>query len=166
MGSELNQAKKRFDLSMSRRTRKPLNNLFKETHQDISIASPPPEEAPHHGSNQEQDREQEQERKQEQEQEIDHKSLNQLMRGEEEGSQGETGGGGVNGKSSLGEHFSVEEKQVKMQIVTRKNNDGENGVKFRGIMGRYAKVLSGLIKAKHDTRRLSASKKKPIFRLK
>ncbi|CAF2096277.1 uncharacterized protein LOC103867673 [Brassica rapa] len=133
MGSEVvNPIKPRFDLSMSRRTRKPWSSsLVNEMqHQVLSTQS----------SQQEKELEQDEDR------EIDRKSLNNLMRSEQE-SNGEAN---VSNKNSLGQHFGDDEaiKQT-MQVVVKKQG-GENGVKFKGMMSRYVKVLSGLMKAKRD----------------
>ncbi|XP_018438072.1 uncharacterized protein LOC108810467 [Raphanus sativus] len=133
MGSEvINPIKPRFDLSMSRRTRKPWSSsLVNEMqHQVLSTQS----------SQQEKESEQDEDR------EIDRKSLNNLMRSEQE-SNGEAN---ATNKNSLGQHFGEDEgiKQT-MQVVVKKQG-GENGVKFKGMMGRYVKVLSGLMKAKRD----------------
>ncbi|CAN6996682.1 hypothetical protein IGI04_018453 [Brassica rapa subsp. trilocularis] len=133
MGSEVvNPIKPRFDLSMSRRTRKPWSSsLVNEMqHQVLSTQS----------SQQEKELEQDEDR------EIDRKSLNNLMRSEQE-SNGEAN---VSNKNFLGQHFGDDEaiKQT-MQVVVKKQG-GQNGVKFKGMMGRYVKVLSGLMKAKRD----------------
>ncbi|CAN7104247.1 unnamed protein product [Brassica rapa subsp. narinosa] len=133
MGSEVvNPIKPRFDLSMSRRTRKPWSSsLVNEMqHQVLSTQS----------SQQEKELEQDEDR------EIDRKSLNNLMRSEQE-SNGEAN---VSNKNSLGQHFGDDEaiKQT-MQVVVKKQG-GENGVKFKGMMSRCVKVLSGLMKAKRD----------------
>ncbi|KAF2605331.1 hypothetical protein F2Q70_00025303 [Brassica cretica] len=133
MGSEVvNPIKPRFDLSMSRRTRKPWSSsLVNEMqHQVLSTQS----------SQQEKELEQDEDR------EIDRKSLNNLMRSEQE-SNGEAN---VSNKNSLGQHFGDDEaiKQT-MQVVVKKQG-GENGVKFKGMMSRYVKVLSGLMKTKRD----------------
>ncbi|RID62090.1 hypothetical protein BRARA_E01184 [Brassica rapa] len=114
MGSEVvNPIKPRFDLSMSRRTRKPWSSsLVNEMqHQVLSTQS----------SQQEKELEQDEDR------EIDRKSLNNLMRSEQE-SNGEAN---VSNKNSLGQHFGDDEaiKQT-MQVVVKKQG-GENGVKFK-----------------------------------
>ncbi|KAF8099485.1 hypothetical protein N665_0243s0048 [Sinapis alba] len=133
MGSEvINPIKPRFDLSMSRRTRKPWSSsLVNEMqHQVLSTQS----------SQQEKELEQDEDR------EIDRKSLNNLMRSEQE-SNGEAND---NNKNSLGQRLEAEEgNKQKMQVVVKKQG-GENGVKLKGMVGRYVKVLSGLMKAKRD----------------
>ncbi|EOA28406.1 hypothetical protein CARUB_v10024612mg [Capsella rubella] len=146
MGSEvINLTKPRFDLSMSKRTRKPWSSLNSDMHhQDISTQSSQPKP--------DDDKEQDEI----EDKEIDRKSLNNLMRCEEK-SNGEANNG--NNKSSLGQHFGDDEgiKQT-MQLVVKKEKQG--GVKFKGMMGRYVKVWSGLIKAKRTDR------KTPVLRFK
>ncbi|CAH8264425.1 unnamed protein product [Arabidopsis lyrata] len=143
MGGEvINPTKPRFDLSMSKRTRKPWSSLINDTHHhEISTQSSQPKP----------DKEQEQI----EDKEIDRKSLNNLMRYEEK----PNGEANVNNdKSSLDQHFGDDEgiKQT-MQLVVKKEKQG--GVKFKGMMGRYVKVWSGLIKAKRD-------RKTPVLRFK
>ncbi|KAL1221189.1 hypothetical protein V5N11_010991 [Cardamine amara subsp. amara] len=126
MGNEvINRKKPWFDLSMSRRTRKAWSSLINDNHhKDISTQSSQPNTY--------------------KKPEFDRKSLNNLMRCEEESN----GGANVNNKSSLGQHFgNGEEIKQTMQLVVKKE---KNGVKFKGMMGRYVKVWSGLIKAKRD----------------
>ncbi|ESQ51779.1 hypothetical protein EUTSA_v10017383mg [Eutrema salsugineum] len=135
MGSEvINPIKTRFDISMSRRTRKPWSSLINEQQevQDLSTQSSQPEK----------------EQEQEEDQEVDRKSLNNLMRCEQETNEEAQ----VNNKSSLGQHFGDDKgiKQTMQLVVKKEKQGGENGVKFKGMMGRYVKVLSGLIKAKRD----------------
>ncbi|KAF2605332.1 hypothetical protein F2Q70_00025302 [Brassica cretica] len=133
MGSEvINPIKPRFDLSMSRRTRKPWSSslVSEMQHQDLSTQSAQPDI----------------EKEQDKDLEIDRKSLNNLMRSEQEPNEEAD----VKNKNSLGQHFGEDEgiKQT-MQLVVKKQG-GESGVKFKGMMGRYVKVLSGLMKAKRD----------------
>ncbi|XP_039052582.1 uncharacterized protein LOC120194316 [Hibiscus syriacus] len=115
MGSKLH-----FDITLSRRTRKPLND------------PQPPK------SN---DKESENE---------DHKSLKQLINGDE------TGGN----KTSMGRHFSEEEQHL--QLV-KKNHNYNNGIKLKGMLSRYAKVLSHLVKVKREPS--LGAKKKHLLRL-
>lgn len=63
--------------------------------------------------------------------------------------------------SSLGQHFS-EDQEKQLQIVTMKQKEGLQGMKLKKMVGRYAKVLTSLIKAKRDP----SSHKKPMIRLK
>ncbi|VVB07458.1 unnamed protein product [Arabis nemorensis] len=131
MGSEvINPTKPRFDLTMSKRTRKPWSSLINDMHhQDTQSSQLKPD------------------KEQDKDQEIDRKSLNNLMRCEEE-SNGEAN---VNNKSSLGDNEGINQM---MQLVVKKEKQyGENGMKFKGMMGRYVKVLSSLIKAKRDRKR-------------
>ena len=64
----------------------------------------------------------------------------------------------IKSRSSLGQHFTEEEKQL--QLVTKQQQEGVQGLKLKRMVIRYAKVLSHLIKAKGD------SQKKPILLLK
>ncbi|KAG5253627.1 hypothetical protein OIU77_017158 [Salix suchowensis] len=67
-------------------------------------------------------------------------------------------------KNSLGQHFKGEEKQL--QLVTMKQaKEGIEGVKLKGMVGRYVKVLSHLIRVKRDKRINNGSRKKPLLRL-
>lgn len=142
MGSEvLNPTKPRFDLTMSKRTRKPWSSLINDMHHHaLSTQSSQPKP----------DKEQEQI----EDKEIDRKSLNNLMKCEEK-SNGEAN---VNNKSSPGQHLGDDEGiKHTMQLVVKKEKQG--GVKFKGMMGRYVKVWSGLIKTKRD-------RKTPVLRFK
>ncbi|KAK8641635.1 hypothetical protein V6N13_011021 [Hibiscus sabdariffa] len=119
MGSE---SKPHYDITLSKRTRKPLNN---------------PQQPNPNGKESENE---------------DRKSLKQLINGDE------TGGGGS--ATSLGRHFSEEEQHL--QLV-KKNQPCNNGVKLKGMMSRYAKVLSHLVKVKREPG--LGSKKKHLLRL-
>jgi len=67
-------------------------------------------------------------------------------------------------RNSLGQHFKGEEKQL--QLVTMKQaKEGIEGVKLKGMVGRYVKVLSHLIRIKRDTRMNNGSRKKSLLRL-
>ncbi|GLT80658.1 hypothetical protein SLA2020_520850 [Shorea laevis] len=105
MGSEY---KRHYDITMSKRTRKPLNL----------------EDVPHASIQKE-----------------------------------ETSGEESRGRSSLGHHFTQEEKQLQVQVVKKQHQDG----KFKGMMSRYAKVLSHMIKVKREPR--IGSQKKHLLRL-
>ncbi|CAN8247659.1 unnamed protein product [Cochlearia groenlandica] len=135
MGSEVISptTKQRFDLSMSRRTRKPWSSLINNMHhQELLIQKSQPK----------QDKEQEQDK----DQDIDRMSLKNLIRCDQE-SNGEANN--VNNKTSLGQNLEDEEgTKNTLQLVVKKEKQG--GVIFKGMMGRYVKVLSGLIKAKRD----------------
>lgn len=139
MGSEvINPTKQRFDLSMSKRTRKPWSSLINDMHhQDISTQSSQPKP--------------EKEQEQDKDLEIDRKSLNNLMRCEEDSNREAN----VKNNSSLGKHLGDDKgiNQMMQLVVKKETQVGENGVKFKGMMGRYVKVLSGLIKAKRDRKR-------------
>ncbi|KAL0667129.1 hypothetical protein Bca4012_029833 [Brassica carinata] len=114
MGSEvINPIKPRFDLSMSRRTRKPWSSslVSEMQHQDLSTQSAQPDKG----------------KEQDKDLEIDRKSLNNLMRSEQEPNEEAN----VKNKNSLGQHFGEDEgtKQT-MQLVVKKQG-GESGVKFK-----------------------------------
>lgn len=160
MGSECNPGKLRYDITMSKRTRKPLN--LGEEKQNLTTCSSK-EEILVNGEDgflakAEDDDDVEEEDK-------DHKSLKQLINinGNEEPKLNSSDDSASKGgsRSSLGQHFSEEEKQL--QLVRKQNQGGLQGLKLRGMMGRYVKVLSHLIKAKRDPR--IVSQKKPPLRL-
>ncbi|KAE8688800.1 VPS54 isoform 1 [Hibiscus syriacus] len=121
-GSECNQNKPHYDITLSKRTRKPPSSHPQQPNTN--------------------DKESENE---------DRKSLKQLINGDE------TGGG----TTSLGRHFSEEEQQL--QLVKKNHQYNNNGVKLKGMMSRYAKVLSHLVKVKRDPG--LGSKKKHLLRL-
>lgn len=89
--------------------------------------------------------------------ENDHKSLKQLIVGDEK-----DGGSKGRNSSSLGEHFTEEEKQL--QLVRMQQKDNIQGLKFKKLVSRYAKVLGHLMKAKRDPH-LADAGKKPVFKL-
>nr|AAO37208.1 hypothetical protein [Arabidopsis thaliana]AAX55135.1 hypothetical protein At2g31930 [Arabidopsis thaliana] len=126
---------------MSKRTRKPWSSLINDMHHH-AICTQSSQPKP--------DKEQEQI----EDKEIDRKSLNNLMRCDEK----LNGEADVNNKSSLDQHFEDGEGiKPTMQLVVKKEKQG--GLKFKGMVGRYVKVWSGLIKAKRDH-------KSPVFRFK
>ncbi|PNY00638.1 hypothetical protein L195_g006661 [Trifolium pratense] len=94
----------------------------------------------------------------------DHKSLKQLIGGEakEPTKKCNNDEGESKGRNSLGEHFSEEEKQL--QLVTMQQKDNLQGLKFKKLVRRYAKVLGHLMKAKRDPH-LGDAGKKPVFKL-
>ncbi|XP_045805219.1 uncharacterized protein LOC123898333 [Trifolium pratense] len=94
----------------------------------------------------------------------DHKSLKQLIGGEakETTKKCNNDEGESKGRNSLGEHFSEEEKQL--QLVTMQQKDNLQGLKFKKLVRRYAKVLGHLMKAKRDPH-LGDAGKKPVFKL-
>lgn len=110
---------------------------------------------------------------------IDHKSLKQLIVGEEKdaiikctsssvGDVNDAGAGNNNnnnnkGRNSLGEHFNEEEKQLQLVLMQQKK-DNLQGLKFKKLVRRYAKVLGHLMKAKRDPH-LGDAGKKPLFKL-
>ncbi|KAG6792648.1 hypothetical protein POTOM_001800 [Populus tomentosa] len=179
MGSERCNipCKPRYDITMSRRTRKPVMN-FEEANRNPTTVSTEEESGAkdvvvHYKETEsfpatvdvEEDRK---------------SSLKQLIidnAGSQESEPAklvlqETGGGDdenierklSGSRNSLGQHFKGEEKQL--QLVTMKQaKEGTEGVKLKGMVGRYVKVLSHLIRIKRDTRMNNGSRKKPLLRL-
>ncbi|KAI9116460.1 hypothetical protein K1719_012627 [Acacia pycnantha] len=87
----------------------------------------------------------------------DHKSLKQLIRGDSDGNNNNKG------RNSLGQHFNEEEKNL--QVVRKNQNESvQEGLKFKKLVRRYAKVLGHMMKAKRDPH-LGESAKKPVFKL-
>lgn len=174
-------SKPRYDITMSRRTRKPLMNL-KETNKNPTTGAPREGNAAGDVGH---DRGADSVLTKEcghEEVESRKSSLKQLIMknaGNEESEVsrllvGETRVGSDNeniesklllgGKNSLGQHFKGEEKQL--QLVTMKQaKEGIEGVKLKGMVGRYVKVLSHLIRIKRDTRMNNGSRKKSLLRL-
>uniref|UniRef100_A0A5B7C0S7 Uncharacterized protein n=1 Tax=Davidia involucrata TaxID=16924 RepID=A0A5B7C0S7_DAVIN len=127
MGSEYNPSKPHYNISMSKRTRKPQENQI-----PLEEKESPPKDV------------------NELVEENDHRSLKQLMiKGDGEG------------RSSLGQHFTEEEKQL--QVVVKQHEESLDGVKFKRLVSRYARVLSHLIKIKGGPP--LGSRKKPVLRL-
>lgn len=129
MGSECNPTKPRFDITMSRRTRKPVLNLDDPTSSVDEV-----------------------------EEINDQKSLKQLMNGDETSKK--KNGDESKSRNSLGEHFTEEEKQLQLVKLQQ-----QKGVKLKGMVNRYVKVLSHLIKVKRNPRTVGSTKK-PLLRLK
>nr|APR64410.1 hypothetical protein [Populus tomentosa] len=175
-------SKPRYDITMSRRTRKPLMNL-KETNQNPTTGAPREGNAAEDGGH---DRGADSVLTKA----CDHgegegrkSSLKQLIMknaGNEESEASrllveETRVGDnenieskllLGGKNSLGQHFKGEEKQQLQLVVTRKQaKEGMEGLKLKGMVGRYVKVVSHLIRVKRDTRINNGSRKKPLLRL-
>ncbi|RDX70418.1 hypothetical protein CR513_50342, partial [Mucuna pruriens] len=89
----------------------------------------------------------------------DHKSLKQLIIGDDkEANRGSGGERGKGSRNSLGEHFTEEEKQH-LQLVRMQQKDNLQGLKFKKLVRRYAKVLGHLMKAKRETHLGDAGKK-------
>ncbi|KAG4197041.1 hypothetical protein ERO13_A06G202200v2 [Gossypium hirsutum] len=154
MGSH---CKRHYDITMSKRTRKPLNlqeaNRQSQNHSsewDIiplkSIAHILDQSSPGKGEHEGGDR----------------KSLKQLIKGDENANSKEMMGRSAKSSTSLtlGHHFTEEEKQL--QLVTKHQHD--NGLKLKEIMSRYAKVLRHLVKVKREPP--AGSRKNPLLRLK
>ncbi|XP_044489491.1 uncharacterized protein LOC123213925 [Mangifera indica] len=129
MGSQCNPTKPRFDITMSRRTRKPIFNLDDPTSSVDQV-----------------------------EEDNDHKSLKQLINRDETSKK--KNAEESKGRNSLGEHFTEEEKQLQLVKLQQ-----QKGVKLKGMVNRYVKVLSHLIKVNRDPRTIGSTKK-PLLRLK
>ncbi|WJX72128.1 hypothetical protein P8452_56038 [Trifolium repens] len=140
-------AKRGYDITMSRRTRK---QNEKPTSKDVSTTK---DAVPLETTLQEV-----------KEGNDDHKSLKQLIGGEEKESTKKCSNDESEnkGRNSLGEHFNEEEKQL--QLVTMQQKDNLQGLKFKKLVRRYAKVLGHLMKAKRDPH-LGDAGKKPVFKL-
>ncbi|KAL9321933.1 hypothetical protein ACSQ67_009986 [Phaseolus vulgaris] len=97
--------------------------------------------------------------------ENDHKSLKQLIIGDDdkEAMKGNSDERGKGSRNSLGEHFTEEEKQH-LQLVRMQQKENLQGLKFKKLVSRYAKVLGHLLKAKRDPH-LGDAGKKPVFKL-
>lgn len=150
MGSEFLSRKPHYDITMSKRTRKPASSLINNIQESADHHHHQPAEncitaavkmnqvvsevcSDLQGDNDDRSK----------------KSLKQLI----EGRRG----------TSLGEHFTAEEKQLQMAMVKQplaaEDGGGSNGVKFKHLVSRYTKVLSHMMKLKRDS-------SKPHFRLK
>ncbi|OMO83248.1 hypothetical protein CCACVL1_11483 [Corchorus capsularis] len=107
------------------------------------------------------------------------KSLKQLINyranDDDDEQEGKSKGGSGSGRSSLGQHFTQEQEEMKQQPesdqvhqlqvqVVKKHHSRKDGV--RGMMSRYAKVLSHLVKAKREPCIATASRKSHLLRLK
>ncbi|KHN49060.1 serum response factor homolog A-like [Glycine soja] len=113
--------------------------------------------------------------------ESDHKSLKQLIIGDDDHKEAKKGssnnnsnnnnsdherGGKGGSRNSLGEHFTEEEKQHNLQLVRmQQNKDNLQGLKLKKLVRRYAKVLGHLMKAKRDPHLGGDAGKKPVFKL-
>lgn len=150
MESECNLHKHHYDITMSKRTRnKPLNVVRDANYQkDIIIVQKGGDDLDPSTGIAAAGKQNE------------HKSLKQLINGDN-GNKAmacTTHDDGSRGRSSLGQHFTEEEKNL--QLVRTQPKEGLQGGKLKKMVSRYAKVLSHLIKVKRDT-----SQKKPILRL-
>ncbi|KAK2637171.1 hypothetical protein Ddye_031963 [Dipteronia dyeriana] len=165
MGSECNSSKRRYDISMSKRTRKPLNVEDSDGNRTMEMGSPDDLKGVVVAEVDQQvegdddlkgvvDAEEEEE--EEEEEKNDHRSLKQMIKGDEKSKVK------INrGRNSLGEHFTEEEKQL--QLVKAQK---QKGVKFKGMVNHYVKVVGHLIKLKRDPRNSNiASRKNPLLRL-
>ncbi|KAI9170427.1 hypothetical protein LWI28_027769 [Acer negundo] len=168
MGSMFNSSKRRYDISMSKRTRKPLNVEDSDGNRTMEMGSPR-RESPDDlkGAVDAEEQEEEEEgndvkgvidivEDDQLKEENDRMSLKQLIKGDEKSKVK------INrGRNSLGEHFTEEEKQL--QLVKAQK---QKGVKFKGMVNHYVKVVGHLIKLKRDPRNSNiASRKNPLLRL-
>ena len=170
-------SKPRYDITMSRRTRKPLVNL-KETNQNPTTGAPREGNAAEDGGRDRGadsvltkacDHGEGEGRKSSLKQLImknagsEESEASRLLVGDNENTESKLL---VGGKNSLGQHFKGEEKQQLQLVVTRKQaKEGMEGLKLKGMVGRYVKVVSHLIRVKRDTHVNSGSRKKPLLRL-
>ncbi|CAL0326320.1 unnamed protein product [Lupinus luteus] len=155
--------KRNYDITMSRRTRKqsfqvhvgneepppPISEIVNTTKDDTSLQNSVLHEV-----------------KEDENKNNDHKSLKQLIIGDEKDAIIKCNisdeGGGKGGRNSLSEHFNEEEKNL--QLVRVQQKDNIQGMKFKKLVRRYAKVLGHLMKAKRDPH-LGEPGKKPPFKL-
>nr|GMD62540.1 uncharacterized protein LOC109186438 [Ipomoea batatas] len=151
MGSEFLSRKPHYDITMSKRTRKPTSNPIniQEPAENCISATVKMNQVvnevcgDHEGIIQGDDDEEESNNS-----DRSKKSLKELIEGGRRG-------------TSLGEYFTAEEKQLQVAVVKPPPEDGggSNGVKFKHMVSRYTKVLSHMMKLKRDA-------SKPRFRLK
>lgn len=142
MGSECKPNKFHYDLSMSKRTRKP-PNLIEEDDKSSFHSCPAAEESSLEFVNGEKEKGS---TSFSETQECDHrKSLKDLIEGR-----------------SLSQHFSEEEKQLQL-IVKQHDPDALKKLKFKRMVSRYAKIFSHLIKLKRKPE--MALHKKPVLQL-
>ncbi|XP_031114120.1 uncharacterized protein LOC116017910 [Ipomoea triloba] len=143
MGSEFLSRKPHYDITMSKRTRKPASNVIniQESAENCISGTVKMNQVvnevcdDHEGIIQGDDDDSDRSKK----------SLKQLIEGGRRG-------------TSLGEYFTAEEKQLQVAVVAAEDG-GSNGVKFKRMVRRYTKVLSHMMKLKRDAN-------KPHFRLK
>lgn len=138
MASKCNPGKFRYDLTMSKRTRKPLN-CEQESDQSSSSFCFSEKEVPPNRVNVEAEDEN-----------CDHKSLKQLIKG----------------RHTLGQHFTEEELKKQPKIVIKQNENGvqekqlqivvknyggSNRVKLKKMASQCTKILRRLVRNKRDS---------------
>ena len=155
MGSECNPSKRPYDITMSKRTRKSLN-LQEANHQNNHTTASSKWDIPLKSITSIFDQSSSRKADHEVELESDRTSLKQLISGDENAKEMSRSG---RSSTSLSHHFTEEEKQL--QLVKKHQQD--NGVKLKGMMSRYAKVLSHLVKVKREPR--IGSRKTHLLRL-
>ncbi|OVA06354.1 hypothetical protein BVC80_8883g27 [Macleaya cordata] len=153
MGSEFNPYKRRYDLSMSKRTRKPskhegtsqLKSTGSSTGRLGNTDHKSLRELINGGSGEEK-------------MAIDKKQNVKLIENEGEGKCAPENGG----RNSL--RYYLKEQEEDLQLVsTKQQGEGMKGVKLGGMVSRYVKVLNHLIKVQRDP--CLGSRKKPVLRL-
>lgn len=137
MGSECNSVKFHYDLTMSKRTRKPLN-CEQESDQSSLSSCFSEKEVPPNGVPVEAEDEN-----------CDHKSLKQLIKG----------------RHTLGQHFTEEKSylpkivsksmengvQAKQLQIVVKSHGGSNRVKLKKMASQCTKIIRRLIRNKRDS---------------
>ncbi|KAF5192179.1 hypothetical protein FRX31_018234 [Thalictrum thalictroides] len=169
MESECNPRKHRYDLSMSKRTRKPLRFVENDNKKFVEVGSDEGKTSVMISTNILN------------EEAVDHTSLKELIIiGEEEVDVDAISGEAAEqmiveheetrekegkGSISLGHHFTVttpnNEEEKQFQIVTVQHGGSMEGVKSGKMLSRYMKVFTHVIKLKKD-RRYGCSHKKPV----
>lgn len=150
MGSESISYKRHYDISMSKRTRKPakiqdeLQNLAPNDVDDLNVGDGDQLESP----------------ATKEFENNDHKSLKQLINGEGKAETKSGADEGGRGRNSLGQHFSEEEmNNNNLQIVKKQHHDGLQGVKLKKVIGKF---LRNLIKG-GDQHQLKKPRKKAFL---
>ncbi|KAL0006591.1 hypothetical protein SO802_008093 [Lithocarpus litseifolius] len=143
MESDYNSGKRHYDITMSKRTRRPTNSsqIYSAPVSPCDIPFPGKAVVNELGEDESSSHSEE----------SDRKSLKQLIKS----------------RGSLSQHFTAEENQL--QIVTKQQKEEgvhDDGVKLKKMVSRYAKFLSRLIKVKRDLPKGGESRKKPLLLLK
>ncbi|XP_022152235.1 uncharacterized protein LOC111020003 [Momordica charantia] len=145
MGSESISHQRHYDISMSKRTRKPakirdeLQNL--SLNKDDLLPSHQVESPPTKGF-----------------ENNDHKSLKQLITGEGKAETKSGADEGGRGRSSLGQHFNEDKNNLQM-VRSKQQPDGLQRVKLKKVVGKF---LRNLIKG-GDQHHLKKPRKKSLL---
>lgn len=144
MESDYKSSKRHYDITMSKRTRRPTNSnqIYSAPISPCQDIPPPGKAVVNEFGEDENSSHSE---------ESDRKSLKQLIKS----------------RNSLSQHFTAEEKQL--QIVPKQQKEEgahDDGVKLKKMVTRYAKFLSRLIKVKRDLPKGGESRKQPLLSLK